>query len=103
MKPERSFTGNNGGRKLENGQPYIVITEKDWEKQTPEQRDWLIYNTLFSMNRRILKMDDCYVQMNQRLGALENKPKSLIDKGLSFIGGVIGGILGAVGMKYGGS
>lgn len=87
---------------MENGQPYIVITEKDWGNQTPEQRDWLIYNTLSSMNKRILKMDDCYEGMEARLLAIENRPKSIVDRGLSFLGGVIGGILGAAGMKYGG-
>lgn len=87
---------------VENGQPYIVLTEKDWEKATSEQRDWLIYNTLSSMNKRILKMDTCYEDMEARLRTLETRPRSLVDKGLSFIGGVIGGILGAAGMKYGG-
>jgi hypothetical protein len=41
---------------------FIVINEKDWEKATPEQRDWFIYSTLQAMN--------------SRLKALEKKPCS---------------------------
>jgi hypothetical protein len=62
---------------------FIVINEKDWEKATPEQRDWFIYSTLQAMN--------------SRLKALEKK--ALFDKVCAFLGGVLGGVAAACGIK----
>lgn len=64
---------------------FLVVDEKDWQGQSPEQRDWLIFKTLKSM-------DD-------RLKVLEKRP--LTDKCWSFAGGVIGGFLAALGVKWG--
>lgn len=56
---------------------FMVINEKDWEKATPEQRDWMIFNTLQNMN--------------SRLRVLEKRP--LWDKAILFAGGIFGGAL----------
>jgi hypothetical protein len=63
----------------------IIIKDKDWERATPEQRDWMIFNTLQSLDRRLQK--------------LERQP--WIDKSLAFIGGVIGGGLAFLGIQIG--
>ncbi|MCK9566254.1 MAG: hypothetical protein M0Q43_09420 [Methanothrix sp.] len=66
---------------MENG--FLIITEKDWANFTPERQNWIIYETLKSMHNR--------------MKTLENRP--LWDKCCSFIGGVIGGIAAALGVK----
>jgi hypothetical protein len=68
------------------GEGFLVMNEKDWEKMTAEQRDWAVFNTL--------------CRMDQRLSKLEKRP--IADKCFSFLGGVIGGFLAAIGIKIGG-
>ena len=55
---------------------FIVINEKDWEKSSSEQRDWMLFHTLQLMDKR--------------LNNLEHKH---IDKVYAFIGGIVGGIV----------
>lgn len=62
---------------------YMVITEKDWEKATPEQQSWMTFNTMQKMDARLKK--------------LERRP--IIDKVLAFGGGAIGGALAAIGFN----
>ena len=62
---------------------FIVVDDKDWEKASQEQRDWMAYNTMRSIDARLTK--------------LERKP--LIDKVCSFVGGIIGGALAFIGIK----
>jgi hypothetical protein len=62
---------------------FLVMDEKDWEEATSEQRDWIIYKTLKSMDARLRKC--------QRR-----------DKVTSFFGGIVGGILAWLGVKIGG-
>jgi len=62
---------------------YMVITEKDWEKATPEQQSWMTFNTMQKLDARLRKV--------------ERRP--IIDKVLGFGGGVIGGALAAVGIN----
>ena len=62
---------------------FLVINEKDWEKAGPDQRDWMIFNTLQNMD--------------QRLGKLEKRP--WIDKACSFVGGILGGAAAFVGLR----
>jgi hypothetical protein len=64
---------------------FIVIDEKDWREATPEQRDWMIFKTLRSLD--------------SRMQCLEKRP--LMDKSFSFVGGALGGILAVLGMKWG--
>ena len=61
----------------------MIITEKDWEKATPEQRDWMVFNTIQKMGCRLRK--------------LERRP--VIDKIYAFVGGIIGGALAYLGIK----
>lgn len=65
---------------------FLVLDEKDWETATPEQRDWMIFKTLKSLDNRMQK--------------LEKRP--LIDKAFAFTGGVVGGALASFGIKWGG-
>ncbi len=39
------------------GNGFMVIEDKDWEKATGEQRDWMIFNTLRSINNRLEKLE----------------------------------------------
>ncbi len=62
---------------------FIIITEKDWEKADKNQRDWMTFNTMQNMNKR--------------LEALEKR--SFIHKALAFGGGAFGGALAYFGIK----
>ena len=64
---------------------FIVVGEKDWANATPEQRDWMVYQTLQSLNNRMT--------------TLECRP--LAHKFLSFVGGLVGGFIAAIGLKWG--
>ena len=64
---------------------FIVIDEKEWDHADSEQRDWMTFKTLRSID--------------SRLGKLETRP--LMDKCFSFAGGVFGGALAALGIKWG--
>lgn len=64
---------------------FIVVDEKDWEKTPAERRDWLIFNTLKSMDERLKK--------------LERRP--MTDRCFAFLGGVMGGFAATLGIKWG--
>jgi len=63
---------------------FLVVDEKDWAALTPARRDWMIFNTLKSL--------DC------RMETLERRPH--IDKFFAFAGGIIGGLAAAMGIKF---
>ncbi len=65
---------------------HMIVNEKDWKNASEEQRSWMVFNTIQSINVRLEK--------------LEKRP--IIDKTLSLVGGVIGGALAFIGIKYGG-
>lgn len=56
---------------------FMVVTEKDWDKATPERRSWMIYNTLQALEERIKHLEN----------------KAFIEKIYSFAGGILGGAL----------
>lgn len=62
----------------------IMVTEKDWEKASEEQRGWWTFQSLQSLNDRMV--------------CLEKRP--FIDKCYAFLGGVIGGFVAALGLKF---
>jgi hypothetical protein len=64
---------------------FMVITEKDWENATPDQRSWMTFNTLQSVDKR--------------LGKLEGR--RWYDKTSSFAGGILGGALAFLGIRLG--
>ena len=65
---------------------FLVVDEKDWKELPPERRDWLIFNTLKSMDGR--------------LSSLEHKP--VVDRCFAFVGGIIGGAIAYISIKLGG-
>jgi len=65
---------------------FLVVDEKDWHDATPEQRDWMIFKTLRTLDERMKK--------------LEKRP--IFDKCYSFFGGAVGGFVAALGIKWGG-
>ena len=75
--------GNKRGLIMSN---YMIVNEKDWEIASEEQKSWMVFNTIQSINARLEK--------------LEKRP--IIDKALSLVGGVIGGALAYIGIKVGG-
>jgi hypothetical protein len=62
---------------------FMIVNEKDWEKATPDQRDWLIFNTLQAMDQRLKKFEG----------------RIVFDKALIVGGGAIGGFI-CMGVKY---
>ena len=62
---------------------FLVVDEKDWKEMPPERRDWLIFNTLESM--------DCRLKKLERWNAC-----------FSFVGGIIGGFAAVMGIKWAG-
>ena len=62
---------------------FIVLDETDWEGMNQEQRSWMLFKTLKSIDARLLK--------------LEKRP--LTDKCFSFLGGAVGGFAAALGIK----
>lgn len=63
----------------------MVLTDKAWENMTPENRDWMIFSTLNSMDKR--------------LESLECRKK--YDKCWSFFGGILGGLAATLGIRWG--
>jgi len=62
----------------------FVITKETWAELPAEQREWLLFDTLQSVN--------------ERLKIVEKRP--LLDKCIAFAGGIIGGFLAALGYKW---
>ena len=62
---------------------YMIITEKDWDKASPEQRDWMIFRTIQDINKRLEKLER----------------RSFIHKAMAFAGGIVGGVLAFMGLK----
>ena len=73
-----------GNINMANGNGF-VITKETWENMPAEQREWLLFDTMQDMNRR--------------LKLVEERP--FRDKCYSFFGGLIGGALAAAGIKWG--
>lgn len=65
------------------GNGFLVQDEHDWEGYTPDQRDWLIFKTLRSMDDRLKKLEKWNTCM-------------------AFAGGVVGGIAAILGIKIAG-
>jgi len=63
---------------------FVVINEKDWGCATSAQKEWWTFNTLQSLDKRMQK--------------LERRP--IIDKCVSFAGGLVGGFCAACGIKW---
>jgi hypothetical protein len=57
------------------GNGFIVVNKEDWEKTPGEQKDWLIFNTLQSLNERIAMLESQFTFKTT----------------LSFFGSVVGG------------
>ena len=62
---------------------FIVVNDKNWENATPEQRDWMMFNTLQSVDARLKSLEE----------------RKLFDRTCSFLGGIIGGVAAMFGMR----
>jgi hypothetical protein len=67
------------------GNGFMVITEKDWENATTDQRMWWTFNTLQSVDSRLKRIEG----------------RRWYDKVASFAGGIFGGALAALGVRWG--
>lgn len=65
---------------------FLVLNEKDWEKMTPEQREWATFNTLQAMNNRLIVLEK----------------KGWINKACATMGGIVGGVAAVLGFKIAG-
>ena len=59
------------------GNGFIVIDSDSWKKATVDQRSWMLFSTLRSLDDRIKSLEK----------------KLFIDKIYSFFGGIVGGAL----------
>lgn len=64
---------------------FLVLDEKDWEEATPEQRDWMVFKTLRSLD--------------SRMQVIENR--SWVNNTCSAIGGIFGGAFAYLAIKFG--
>jgi len=60
---------------------FLVCENEDWEGMNADQRDWLIFKTLRSMDRRLHRLE-------------------IWNKCFSFAGGFVGGVVAVLGMKF---
>jgi len=61
----------------------MIINEKDWEKASPDQQSWMVFNTIQSINASLEKLEK----------------RSFLHKICAFGGGIVGGALAYVGIK----
>lgn len=61
----------------------MIITKESWANMPDDEKNWLMFNTIQSMDRRITKLEK----------------GTIINKSLTFAGGVIGGIAFWLGIK----
>jgi len=66
------------------GNGFIVVCKDNWKKASPEEREEMTYQTLENIHNR--------------LTAIENK--SVLNMAYSWTGGLIGGGLAALGLKW---
>lgn len=62
----------------------MVLSEESWKNLTPENRDWIIYNTLNDLDDR--------VKIIER--------RKIINTSITFVGGVFGGVIGFFSSKF---
>lgn len=62
----------------------MVLNEESWKRLNPEDRDWIIYNTLIDYEGRIKKIEG----------------GNLLHKTTAFLGGVVGGMIGFFSSKF---
>lgn len=62
----------------------FTVTEDTWKHMPEEQRSWITYETLQNMNNRINSIES----------------RGLYHKACATIGGIIGGVAAALGMKW---
>ena len=65
----------------------IIVEKEEWEHATEEQRSWMTFKTLASIDGRL--------QILER--------KSFINKAWSAAGGIIGGAIAAISLKIWGT
>ena len=61
----------------------MVVTKESWEKMPDNEKNWLMFNTLQSMDKRIVKLEH----------------GGLVSKALAFTGGAVGGVIFWIGTK----
>lgn len=62
----------------------VIMDETTFGKLSPENRDWIIYNTVAGQGKRIDVLERRHV----------------VHKALSVVGGFIGGLMGVFGSKF---
>ncbi|MEN6464017.1 MAG: hypothetical protein ABFD62_02450 [Syntrophaceae bacterium] len=60
---------------------FLVCDNSDWDGMSPDQRDWMIFKTLRSMDARLHTLE-------------------FWNKCFSFAGGFVGGVAAVFGMKF---
>jgi len=65
---------------------FLVCDEKDWEGLTQDQREWMLYKTMRSIDRRLTNIEG----------------KGWTHKAYAAAGGIIGGAIAAIGIKWAG-
>ena len=63
----------------------MIVSPERWKGMDEDERTWLIYETLMSVEQRVTKLEHNYMH-----------------KTLSFVGGIIGGAAIFLGFRWGG-
>jgi hypothetical protein len=61
----------------------MIVTKEAWERLESGDREWLMFDTLQSLDQRITTLES----------------KSVFDRTCSFLGGVLGGVASVFGIK----
>lgn len=65
------------------GNGFMIVNEKDWANANPDQRSWMLFNTMQSVNARLKALED----------------RKLFDRTCAFLGGIIGGVAAMFGLR----
>jgi len=72
---------------------------EEWNNLTPEQRDYSLFKTLGSIDRKLMENKDAtetrVVDCEKRFKKIESQ--KFFNRAASFLGGIVGGVIAIVG------
>lgn len=84
-----------------NKNAHMVISKEDFVALHPDERDYIFYSTLNSIEQRVSYLE-VIIPKNLGLKILKLEKRKIVDKGVAAISGFLGGLAGMLGIKFGG-